>query len=484
MNNKTSFKKRMMQFNIFMLIILAGFMLLNHLLNRNTTQKYSDTVQLYDEISEFYSNLEQTTSNLKGYLYSEKQEDYLRYTISLQNSKEGLADIYSRVSNEVKWRFKLLQNMLDNYEQSASNITSLQKVNDQAFQEEYIVFLGIHDSIYKTSNNYYEYITEEMKVQKQNIVNQVDLILLISGIIALFGLLWMLVFSIYTIRAFTNPLHAILKNMKQIKEGEYDLSKVSNTSTEMEELSLALEDMAKGVKQNILNEQEKANLKHQLLQQEKENIKKDELLAQSDLKMLQNQINPHFLFNTLNMIYKTAQVEDAKTTGEMIDKTSELLRYALDKANRTSDLESEIKVVESYLYIQRKRFNERIHFELMVDEHIHNIQIPGFIVQPLIENAVKHGMHDVVEDGEVIIEVHEDGECIHISVSDNGKGMDTKRLEELMLIDFREENHLGLFNVIQRIKMFYGNHAKISFNSFPDCGFEVTIEIGRMNLHV
>ena len=98
----------------------------------------------------------------------------------------------------------------------------------------------------------------------------------------------------------------------------------------MENLCIALDDMAQHVQKNIENEKEKAALKHQLLEKENENLKKDELLALSELKMLQNQINPHFLFNTLNMIYKTAYRENATDTGAMVDKTAMLLRYALD----------------------------------------------------------------------------------------------------------------------------------------------------------
>ena len=98
------------------------------------------------------------------------------------------------------------------------------------------------------------------------------------------------------------------------RQGEYDLSDISNTSIEMENLCIALDDMAQHVQKNIENEKEKAALKHQLLEKENENLKKDELLALSELKMLQNQINPHFLFNTLNMIYKTAYRENATDT--------------------------------------------------------------------------------------------------------------------------------------------------------------------------
>lgn len=133
------------------------------------------------------------------------------------------------------------------------------------------------------------------------------------AMIMILGIVWLILFSIITIKSFTKPLYQILNNIKLIKRGEYDLSDISNTSIEMENLCIALDDMAQHVQKNI--KKEKAALKHQLLEKENENLKKDELLALSELKMLQNQINPHFLFNTLNMIYKTAYRENATDTG-------------------------------------------------------------------------------------------------------------------------------------------------------------------------
>lgn len=180
------------------------------------------------------------------------------------------------------------------------------------------------------------------------------------------------------------------------------------------------------------------------------------------------------------MIYKTAYKENAMDTSAMVNKTSMLLRYALDKANKTSDLYSEIESIENYIYIQEKRFHQRIRFILNVEENLPNIQVPGMLIQPLVENSVKHGLKDVIKDGEVLINIQHIDNSIFISVSDNGKGLETEILEKGIISDFqmnKNKNNLGLYNVIQRIRMFYGKAAQISFNSYPGCGFEVIIEI-------
>ena len=194
-----------------------------------------------------------------------------------------------------------------------------------------------------------------------------------------------------------------------------------------------------------------------------------------------NQINPHFLFNTLNMIYKMAYQEGAMQTSELMEKTSQLLRYGLDSANKISDLHKELKAIENYNYIQEKRYGGRIHFLIEQEEDVENIAMPSMILQPLVENAVTHGLKDVTEDGEVSIEVGSYQDEVIISIADNGVGISPQKLEKLILNDFQvdedERSHLGLYNVTKRLKAFFHDRVKIIVDSDIDCGFEITIRI-------
>jgi sensor histidine kinase YesM len=269
--------------------------------------------------------------------------------------------------------------------------------------------------------------------------------------------------------------------MNRIKKGAYDLTQISNTNKEMNVLCLALEDMADSIEKNIQYENEKARLERRVLEQQNDNLRKDELLAQSELRILQNQINPHFLFNTLNMIYKKAYSEGAYETSELMEKTSQLLRYGLDNASKISSLKKEIKAIYNYNYIQEKRYGDRIRFLMDIEEDLPDIPMPSMVLQPLVENAVSHGLQDIIEDGEVVIEVSRLNDEIMISVSDNGTGMPADELEKLILNDFRmssdERSHLGLYNVTRRLKAFYGDGVRIIVNSLEECGFEINIQI-------
>lgn len=475
--SKVSFKHNILKLNFSLICIMAVFMAMYYVLSHTTTIKYNDAIQLYDDINGFYDCVSQANFSFKSYLYTDNLEDIDTYDRYIGMALDKLKKINDNIDEKYQWRIELLNNMLESYQNSAKEVKD---INESEYQIKYNEFLKQYSLIEKTSTTYYEYLTDDIKDQRKEIHNYENMLFFVLAIIVVAGICWLVLFSVITVRSFTQPLYQILNNIKLIKKGEYDLSSISNTSIEMESLCFALEDMAQHVQRNILNEKEKATLKHQLLEKENESLRKDELLALSELKLLQNQINPHFLFNTLNMIYKTAYKENAMDTSAMVDKTSMLLRYALDKANKTSDLYSEIESIENYIYIQEKRFHQRIKFVLDVEENVPNIQVPGMLIQPLVENSVKHGLKDVIKDGEVLISIQHINKSIFISVSDNGRGLETEVLEKGILSDFqmdKDKNNLGLYNVIQRIRMFYGKAAQISFNSYPGCGFEVIIEI-------
>lgn len=477
MKTKISFKRSMVYFNCILIILLVSFVSMYYVLNQRTAMKYNDVLELYNDIGGFYDELQNANTSFKSYLYTENEDDLKIFRQHVDTAYKYTDKISKDIQVSYKWKIELLNNMLDNYKSAANELVYV--MDDTSYGIKYNEYLMQYSLIQKTGNTYYEYITDYITSQQVVIDQEQNRIYTLSVWFAFLGLTGILLYSILVVSRITKPLYMVLNNMNQIRNGEYDMDKVSYHNKEMELLCLALEDMAKAVKENIKNEQEKLQLQKEILEIENENLRKDELLAQSELRLLQNQINPHFLFNTLNMIYKMALAEQATDTADMVTKTSELLRYALDKSSRTSDLLSEIHSIRNYIYIQQKRFHERIHFILDVDETVPNVHVPGMLLQPLVENAVKHGMSELSENGEIEIFIQRETQYLTISVSDNGKGVETDVLEERILHEFKDEDNqsMGLYNVIQRIKMFYGDDATISFNSYPSCGFEVVISI-------
>lgn len=479
---KKSFKGNILKYNLLLISILVCVTGVYFFINDHTLKKYNETYTSYFELNKFYTNAKLMNDTFKAYLYNPSEENYRIFEDNRQQSYENLSTVEESLKNqEIDWRFDGLRNMLDTYVQQADQVVTLNINRDAAFTASYEELNRIYMLMDKTNADSYSYLTTNMQKQMEEVNRTQKIVSFVTVLLLMYVAVWMAYFTITTIKALTDPIEKIIKNMNRIKKGEYDLTQISNTNLEMNELCISLEDMANSVQENLAYAQEKAELEKRVLEQQNENLRKDELLAQSELKVLQNQINPHFLFNTLNMIYKTAYNENALATSKLMEKTSQLLRYGLDSANKICDLNSEIQAIKNYNYIQEMRYGGRIRFLLDVESDVPNIQMPSMILQPLVENAVSHGLKDTLEDGEVSIEIMKQGEEVVIVISDNGMGMPPEQLEQLILNDYRkssdERSHLGLYNVTKRLKTFFQNRVRILVDSSQDCGFEITLRI-------
>ena len=161
--------------------------------------------------------------------------------------------------------------------------------------------------------------------------------------------------------------------------------------------------MAGAIQNNIRLLKYNIEMDKQLLERENENLNMKNLLYQTELKSLQAQINPHFLFNTLNMIAKKAALSGDSETNLLMENISALLRYGLDKANKISTLKEELSCIENYFFIQQRRFEGRVSFVMDVPDYVPDISMPAMTLQPLVENSVIHGIKDVLENAEVIL---------------------------------------------------------------------------------
>ncbi len=197
-----------------------------------------------------------------------------------------------------------------------------------------------------------------------------------------------------------------------------------------------------------------------LHKEEMERMHMEKQLDTARLELLKNQINPHFLFNTLNTIACMANLEDAATTEKMITSMSNLFRYNLKTTEQIVPLSQELKVVEDYMYIQKMRFGGRIRFEISISERTDPKKklIPAFTLQPLAENAIIHGISKKEQGGRIHIRIWDKEEGLIVSIADTGIGMEERRRKELELA-MKERSTakigIGLGNIYKRIHTMY-----------------------------
>ncbi len=206
-------------------------------------------------------------------------------------------------------------------------------------------------------------------------------------------------------------------------------------------------------------------------------------LKNTELKMLQAQINPHFLFNTLNCIAQNAMLEEADNTYELILTVSGMLRYNLRQLDKPVMLRTELENLKKYIYIQNARYGDKIEFRIgEIEDEVLDLMIPCLTIQPIVENSVIHGLEGIERRGIITIEAQAQDETARITIADNGTGMEEEVLKRIQnLTETREEikghsTGIGIKNVIYRMRLFYGADV-FHIESKPGQGTKITLDI-------
>ncbi|MDY3919423.1 MAG: sensor histidine kinase [Candidatus Limivivens sp.] len=189
---------------------------------------------------------------------------------------------------------------------------------------------------------------------------------------------------------------------------------------------------------------------------------------EAELYLLQEQINPHFLYNTLDSLYCMAVIHDADDIAKMVEALSNTFRLSLNKGNNRILVRDELKHIENYMVVQNMRYNDRFHLDVQVEEALMDVRIQKLLLEPFVENAVYHGLETKIGEGTVKIRGWLEGEEVYFIIEDDGVGV-----EDLSLM----EKGFGITNVRERIHLFYGEKYGVTFESRKDEGTKVTVHI-------
>lgn len=388
----------------------------------------------------------------------ENREEYVVSTVRTERCLKSLPFDYGEIGSERYARTWNVKNSYENYSAARDSLLEMD-ANDRQFIPSLYKIYNMQTYLQTYARRLVQVTLKEGNASYQDKVsvfyNMPYLILIFSVI--------MMVVAVCVTRVLFNtlikPLVTLAHSSRKI--GKNDFSEpdvVIQNKDEVGELVNAFNKM-KHSTEGYINTLKKNNEMAELLHQEElEKMEMEKRLDAARMELLKSQINPHFLFNTLNMIACTAKLEDASTTERMISSMSNLFRYNLKTSEQIVPLSQEMKVVKDYLYIQQMRFGSRIQFKtnLKVDEDA--VMVPAFTLQPVVENAIIHGLSRKEQGGIICLRVWQEGENLIISVADTGIGMDESSLQELLeaLTNKRTSRvGIGLGNIYQRIRTMY-----------------------------
>lgn len=258
-----------------------------------------------------------------------------------------------------------------------------------------------------------------------------------------------------------SPLKSLAGSADEVAKGNFEIELLEvQAQDEIGVVTRAFNQMVVSIREYIERIRQSMEVERTLKEKE---LMMETHLKDAQLKYLQAQINPHFLFNTLNAGAQLAMMEGADRTYEYVQNMSEFFRYNVKKGNETVTVGEEVELVDNYIYILNVRFSGDIHYEKRVDKALLNVEMPSMILQPIVENCVNHGIREMMGEGRIWLSVYRIDDVVCISVRDNGIGMSQETIAKIMAGTYRDDgltagsNGIGMDNVMARLKLFCGN---------------------------
>lgn len=475
-------------FLLLLLMLLLFFV--SFFSGRVLSFQYERTISRLTDLNDLYVHVEDTSKTVYAYYTYFSQADRDAYQDQMAATQAAVDRVRESLSSRYSRNLVDLCYMVESYLDKSRELMELVELSvasghiamegtdlEAVYQEAQAIsgYIGRgFQSVYNDKLTETEAQQEEIRAVRR-ILTAAQFIAVLIALVTCFAFYQDIV---HGITLSVKKLTAFAQGVTQ-KPTEPQEHVIITTGDELEVLAGAFNEMIDTIHDQMDRLQQDAIMREQLRRTEVENLRVTAALQASQMKLLQSRINPHFLFNTLNMITQTAHMEGAEETAEMMAVTAEMMRYNLGKTTKAVTLRAEIQNTRNYVYIQRCRFGSRIAFDFDIDESCLDVEVPCLIVQPLVENAITHGVGPLVEGGRIAIRLFPREGLVWLEVSDNGQGMDPEQLAalRLSLAEEAESSHIGLHNVCQRLRLYFGDRLRFHVDSAPSGGTGVSIGI-------
>lgn len=492
----------------FVFMLLVCFLLVYSFVFYSTISVNDRTGQMFDlnkELSRLEVILADSNDSIEKYLDTKDSDAFIVY-LDRRTEIEAFIEQYDTglSYDETELQLSNISQMLKEYLNEGERVIEFKRGR---FTTEYIqAFENAKDLTLYIERKIQEVSLSEVAINLANYNNLTESIKQLTTSFLMVTILLILI-SIVFIYDYTDkvihPIEKLSKYSKEISEGNYN--EVTGEDLYFDEAMVLLDsfsDMARSIKLYIEEIQDKAITENKLRISEIKNLRMGNIVKEAELKALQSQINPHFLYNTLNAGVGLAEVEEAERTSDYLDHLAMLFRYNLKGLENVVTLRDEIRNIENYYQLMKVRFSDGIEFVFTLDEEMMDLEMPPLILQPLVENAFIHGFRDKASERKVEISVIREAKYARIEVLDNGRGISIEQLEmiksrsildtdqliesHVMAVD-TEHGHttgLGVDNVKSRLELFYDSNEVFDIESKEGEWTKVTIRIPIEVTHV
>ncbi len=429
-------------------------------LTERLQQVYTSNISL-TELSETLDDVHTNTYNYLLVKSSDTLESYYKSEEDYRSLLSGLNDTVT--DNPVMLLEKNIRRMSESYLKETENAITYKRGRNvekyrQSFSNAGRLYEYLNTWIDELNNRQFRnnsdsFVSLQRAVRPMAAVSTA-LIMVMMGVNTL-----MLYFML---RGIVRPLSDLATTARIVGEGNFHVKmpptdsrdEVGVVTRTFNTMVSSLEDYMRLSRENLEKEQ----------QMKERQLMMEASLKEAQLKYLQSQINPHFLFNSLNAGAQLAMMEDAEQTSIFVQRMADFFRYNVKKGTEDATLQEEVEAVENYIYILNVRFAGDIHFYKEIDESVLSCRVPSMILQPVVENAVTHGIRNIEWEGRIDLTVAGEDGMIRISVKDNGKGIAPEKIREILsgedgrneeVMPSQDSTGIGLRNVIRRLELYY-----------------------------
>lgn len=488
MKKRKSIRIRLLEvYVVIMLLVFAINMYIVHSQSQAIRQidgVYNSNIQLND----ISTTLEKMQTSLYQYLNTKSSDELENYYLYEQDYRNLISELNEETVNDQNLLMeKNIRNMSDTYlEKTAGAIETKRGRNVSCYNEEYSKAKKLYDylqsCVRSLNTSVFLENSQNYSVLRSTLNYVVGFSMFLLTVSMLVALAWIVMMT----RTITRPLIKLAEAANTIAKGGLEVDfPIIDTGDEISTVAKACNKMMNSIRDYIRQTKENYERESRLI--ENELIMKNDL-KEAQLKYLQAQINPHFLFNSLNAAAQLAMMEGAENTCLFVQNMADFFRYNVRKMEKDTTLKEELELVDNYIYILNVRFAGEIHYTKQIDERVTGTMMPSMILQPLIENAVNHGIRELQGEGKIHLSVYSDDGMVCVKVEDNGVGIEPEVIEKIMRGESahshsqRDSAGIGMDNVINRLKRYYNMEHVIEIRRREERGTEVLIYLKREDI--